>query len=84
MKDGYAATIYESLINLFQDEEERTPCAQLDLENIDATMFFTDAIKALALLYNKLTNDDKDYLEFTYLANHLIFHYAVEEAKKEK
>ena len=76
----YAAVILIKLEELFQDDNDSSFDRNELMENDNATEF----IHALANLvpnkiYNKLTGDKKNNLEFNHLANHLCFQYHKKE-----
>ena len=64
---------------MFKDDEEDDTTTKFDLDKIDATEFFTGAFMALCLLFNKLTNQEKNYLEMTYIFNQLIVQHMQEK-----
>jgi hypothetical protein len=65
----YAVEIYGHLLSGFSpDNEDR----KWDLNNIDATAWFTGLAKACALVFNELTDDDKNAIEWTHIAQNLL------------
>lgn len=69
----YTMAITESILSLFKDEDDGgNSHYRYDLDKIDATKFFTGMVMACAYVFNKLTDDDKNFLEFTHLCNQLI------------
>lgn len=68
-QERYLLAVNQALVSLFEKDNENH---QFDLNKIDATQFFIGLIKGCGMFYNKLTNDDKNFLEFTYLCNQLI------------
>lgn len=81
--DQYTLIVAESIVNIFKDEEERTPVVKIDLETVDGTKFITSLIMACNYVYNKLTGQEVNSLGFTHLANQLIVQYLM-DANKEK
>jgi len=79
----YALAITDAILGIFRDEEDGCQLHHYDLNEIDATKFFTGMIMACGLIFNKITGDYKTPLEFTYLANQLIVQYMMEDAEDE-
>jgi hypothetical protein len=69
LNEQYTAEIYDHLLELFDRDSENF---KFDLEKIDATELFTALVKANGILFNRLTDDNKSFLDFTYLCNSLI------------
>jgi hypothetical protein len=61
--------IVEAVNTLFDEESEMK---RYDLPKLDLTQFFTAYVQAGTYIYNKLTEEDKNSLEFTHLANQLV------------
>lgn len=81
--EEYTLAISESIFSLFKDEDDGgNPNYHYDLNKIDATKFFTAMIMACGYIYNRLTQDDKTFLDFTYLANQLIVQNLLEKEGK--
>ena len=78
MKNIHAIAI--NTMNVFNDENETG--MHVELNETDATELITDMVKAMNLVYKKLTGDFKDNLEFTHLCNHLIFQDALKKNSK--
>ena len=72
--------IATNTMNVFNDENETG--MHIELDETDATELITDMVKAMNLVYQKLTGDFKDNLEFTHLCNQLIFQDALEKNSK--
>ena len=70
----YASQISEAIKNLFRDEENQVP-AYIDLKGLEdgenGEEFFIGYLKAGTLIFNELTNGDKNNLEFTHILNQL-------------
>ncbi len=69
--EEYAVKILDKVQELLQDE----------IEEISEGTNATDFIHALAntvpnIVYNKLTGDDKNNLEFNHFANNLVFQFS--------
>lgn len=69
LNEQYAVEVSGAIKSLFDPDSENH---RYDLDEINATEFFIGIIKATGMLYTELTEDDKSFLEFTYLANQLI------------
>ncbi|MFB7817405.1 hypothetical protein ACFC0X_24950 [Paenibacillus chitinolyticus] len=78
-QNQYIAAVHDQIAKLFNDNNEDYT---FDINRIDATQFFIGMTKANALIYNKLTGDDKSALEFTYLTNQLIVQDLLEKGVK--
>lgn len=63
--------IYEGIMSIFDEESNNAFHTELN-SDLDATMFFTNLIKAGALIYMDMTNEEIDMLEFTHIANRLV------------
>jgi len=71
--ERYAAAITDAILSLFKDEEDGgNSVYHFKLDEIDATKFFTGMVVGCCYVFNKLTGDNKSYLEFTHICNHLI------------
>lgn len=69
----YAQATADAILSLFKDEEDGgNPNYHYDLAKIDGTEFFTGLIMGCNAVYQRLTGDEKNNLEFTYLMNQLI------------
>jgi hypothetical protein len=79
---NYAAAVADTIASIFKNEEDIN-ITHYDLDTINATEFFTGAITGLGILYNQLTGDDKNSLQFTHLANQLIVQDLLRKAKGE-
>jgi len=80
--DEYALAVADSILSLFKDEEDGgNPIYHYKLDEIDATKFFTGMVKGCGYVYNRLTGDNKNFLEFTYLCNQLIVQDILEDKK---
>jgi predicted GNAT superfamily acetyltransferase len=62
-------TVTTAINKLFDPESEEQ---RYSWKDIDLTDFFTAYVKAGGYIYNRITGDDKNYLEFTHVANQLI------------
>jgi hypothetical protein len=65
----YVQDIVESVESLFDDDSE---LKRYNWNEVDGTDFFTAFIKAGAYLFNEMTGNAKNGLEFTHIANQLI------------
>lgn len=73
--------IATNIMNVFNDENETG--MHIELNETDGTELITDMVKAMNLVFQKITGDSKDNLEFTYLCNHLIVQDSLEKKSKE-
>ena len=80
-EEEYAIAVRNALLNLFRDEEHQDNQYHFDLNEVDATKFFTGIIVACSVLYNDLTSDHKAALDFTYIANKLIVQWMMDGDK---
>lgn len=72
----YAATIQSHLADMLQDEE----CIYyLDDWQEHVTEFMTAINMAACNMYNKITGDNKTFLEFSYIVNQLIVQHIIEQ-----
>lgn len=65
----YISAIVSGVNSLFDDESH---LKQYNWEEIDFTQFMTAYVKAGNYIFNKMTDINKNNLEFTHLANQLI------------
>ncbi len=78
--EQYTMAIMDTILSLFRDQEEDGhPIYHFELDNIDATEFFTSMVTACGLIYNRLTDEDMDILDYTHLANKLAVQKLLEE-----
>jgi hypothetical protein len=76
----YALAVADAIASLFR-EEDGNPHYHFDMNNIDATAFFTGAIMGLNYIFRKVTGQNKNNLEFTHLCNQLIVQDLLKEKK---
>ncbi|WP_091016020.1 hypothetical protein [Paenibacillus amylolyticus] len=69
MNQAMISEIHDHITKLFDPEDE---CCIYDMTKIDATEFFTSLFQAQTVLFNELTESNKTYLEFSYLANQIV------------
>lgn len=77
---GYSVKIMGALQELFDEDSEHF----IDVNQIVEEDGLTDFFHALSnvvptKVFNKLTGDDKNYLEFNHLANQLVFQFSNKE-----
>lgn len=77
-EDQYAGEIAELILQAFDKESEEQ---RWDINKIDATAWFTGLVKASAYIYNKLTDDDKNLIEWTHLSHNLVIQHMMEKDK---
>lgn len=69
----YAMAVSDAILSLFRDEEDDGNYHfHFELEDVDATKFFTGMIIGCNLVFNKLTQEQKNNLEFTHICNQLV------------
>lgn len=76
--EKYANEIYLHLIDGFNRDNEDQ---KWEVEDIDATAWFTGLVMASGMLFNKLTDEDKNFIEFTHLSQNLLIQNMVEKIK---
>lgn len=80
----YTIAIADAIMSLFRDEEHGgSKNYNYKINEVDATVFFTSMVSGCNLVFNKMTNVEKDNLQFTYLLNQLVVQDALERAKHE-
>lgn len=75
----FAAEIVDVVGSLFDEDSSNH---KYDLDEIDATEFFTGLAMAFGILYNQLAGADEDFIGGTHLANRLAFQYLMENGKE--
>jgi len=80
--EEYAMAVADSIMSLFRDDEDGNPHYHYDMEEIDATKFFTGMVMGCAYVFNKLTGEEKNFLEFTHICNQLIVQHMLQEGIK--
>lgn len=69
----YGAKIFSHITEIFNEECEH----YIDKEECDLTLFFHALSTTVPnILFNRLTNDDKNNLEFNHLMNQLCFQFS--------
>lgn len=77
----YAFDISEVICSLFDKESENY---KYDLEDVDATAFFTGFSLAFGVVYNRLSDSKiENPFDITGLQNKLLFQHFLEEEKQE-
>lgn len=72
----YAAQINDKMVELLQDEID------IESKDFDATQFFHALATACpTMLYNKLTNNSVEMLEFNHIANRMCFQFQTKQNK---
>jgi hypothetical protein len=70
----YAAQIQSALADVFNEDNDNFIDANSD--DFDATQFFHALSNVVpTIMFNKLTGDNKNYLEFNHISNQLIFQF---------
>jgi hypothetical protein len=75
----FALEIIELITSLFDEESENY---RYNLDEIDATAFFTGFVMAFNLIFNRLTDSDHDLIDSSHLINRLVFQYLLENEKE--
>lgn len=76
----YALLIQNQILEMFNDEECSNHIELEELnENDNAARFMHALTCASALIYNRLTGEERNFLEFNHIANRLCFQYANKE-----
>ncbi|CAM2954016.1 hypothetical protein PASE110613_09345 [Paenibacillus sediminis] len=75
----FASDISELIWSLFDEESENY---RYNLENIDATAFFTGLAMTFGIIYNNSADADEDFIGGTHLANRLAFQYLMNNGKE--
>lgn len=73
----YAAKLYDHIISIFNEDSEN----YINLDELEDEENATAFIHALANVmptrfFNKLTNNEKNLLEFNHIANQLVFQFS--------
>lgn len=79
--EQYTQGILGAITDMFNEDSEHY---FTELEDVDLTEFFTAANMALLLLFNELTGDQKNALEFTHVLNGLAAQKAIENVREAK
>lgn len=80
METQMAVPVYEQLIDLLRPDSE-VHQSMFDLTEMNLTEFFTAIIIASKLLYEKLTEDKIDLLDFQAIQNRLVTQYLIRQNK---
>ena len=83
----YASLIIGKIVELFDEDEEDHSISLRELSEGGNATHFIHALANLApnFIYQKVTGDDKNMLEFNHMANHLCFQYSqIEQSKSKK
>lgn len=69
---------YNSITNVYRDEEKQEVLQKMKLDNENLTEDFTAMVFALAMLYDKVTGEQIEILDFTHLLNKLVVQHLLE------
>jgi hypothetical protein len=72
------------ITNAYRDEENQEFTQQMALDDENLTEDFTAMIFALNMLFNKVTGQDIDIIDFTHLMNKLAFQHLMDDHPTEK
>lgn len=75
-----SAQVHDALITCFTDDSDNYIG---DVKHVDLTKFFTAYLYGGCILFNHLTGDDKNYLEFTHVLQTL-FVQSLDDGKHAK
>lgn len=75
--EQYALEIYTHIMDGFTDEHEQ----KWDLNEIDATAWFTGLVKASAMVFNKFTGNEQRFIEWTHTCQNLLIQNMMEKRK---
>ena len=79
----YAAILTSKIAEIFDEESEFYIDQKEFQEGDNLTCFFHALANIMPNhLFNHITGEDKDILEFNHLANHLVFQYSNKEEDK--
>lgn len=85
--EQYATEILISINNLLSEEEQQRPC-HIDtkelVERENLTEFFIGYLKAGTLIFNEITGQDKNNLEFTHILNQLCVQDLIEPEEEKR
>lgn len=68
----------EAIDNVLTNEDSEY---YIDIQKEDGTDIMTSLILASALIYNKYTKDECDFLEFTHISNSLVVQFLMNKDK---
>jgi hypothetical protein len=77
---NYVLNIVRAINEVFDEESEHFIA---DLDNIDATTFFTALLGASNYIFNDLTDGDNNLIDMTHTFNSLAVQHVVKKAKEE-
>lgn len=79
----YGLGVADGILSLFRDEEDGgNQDYHYDLSEIDATKFFIGMVIGCNLVFEKLTQQEQDLIDFTNTLNKLAFQYLIEKSKE--
>ena len=81
--DYKVLTFLSHISNAYKNEEEYEYPSKLKLEEEKLTEDFTAMIKALFILYQRITEDNTDFLGFSHIVNRLIVQHILPSKEKE-
>jgi len=74
----YSSLISSAIMDIFTDEESQY---HIEIDDENATDVITSMVFAITLVFNKLSAQDLNYLEFTHMANSLVVQYLLKYGK---
>lgn len=83
-EDVKVALFVSSILNIYRNEDEREFLDKLELSENTLTEDFTSMFRALHFIYNQITGDDGDLLDFINVVTRLSFQYVHENDLLEK
>ena len=68
-----------AITNVYKSEENQEFIQQMKLDNENITEDFTAMIFAINIIFNKITGQDVDAIDFTRLMNKLVFQHLMDD-----
>mgnify|MGYP000944733904 CR=1 FL=1 len=76
-----AVAVATAIVDLFKDEEERSPIPKIDTENLkEGNDLFFALFKAIQIVFNNYTGEEHDSLDFLAILTRLAVVKTLEEA----
>ena len=77
------AIFYQAILNAYREEELQNPVKTIPLGG-DATEDITALIYACFILFQRMTEQDRDIIDFTHIVNKLVVQHLMEELEAPK
>jgi len=78
--EKYTFNLVNAINEVFEEESENFIA---DLDELDATTFFTAMLGAATYVFNDLVDDNKNLVEMTHILNGLAVQHILKKAKEE-